>query len=763
MSAIVDLSRTEEPSSVRQAWLAGQREALEAALNDAPLEHSLHALVRTAIDWFGDGVRAAFFLADAEGATLHHVVGMPQEYAAAVEGFKIGPESLACGLATHTGRPVLTSDVTKEPLWAPWLWLANRFGYRACWSFPVHSATGTFVGSFAVYGREPRDATPLDLELAGLMTQSAAIIIARDNDAKVRRQAEDALRESRAALESELADSKLLQDVSVEMVQHGNLEALYEKILDAAVAIMRSDFASLQMFDPERGERGELRLLAFRGFKPEAAEFWTSVRIDSDTTCSMALRYRKRILVADVETCDFMAGTRDLAMSVHTGIRAVQTTPLLSRSGALVGMISTHWRQPHEPSERDLRLFDILVRQAADLIEVRESEERYRRLYHDIEQANRTKDEFLATLSHELRTPLNAILGWSLILRAGEMRPDVQKRALESVERNARAQAQLVDDLLDISRIISGKLSLKSEPVDLTSVVSSAVDAVRPVATGNRLRLHVEVERDAPLLVTGDANRLQQVVWNLLLNAIKFTPADGRVEVQLRRRQSSAELVIQDTGQGIDPVFLPHVFDRFRQADSTPARAHGGLGLGLALVRHLVEAHGGDVRADSRGVGQGATFTLTLPVRAVAQQAERSESPGAGAAEIAVCRGTRALVVDDHDDARELIRYVLEGHGVHVTTATSSGDALHLLQRERFDVLISDIGMPDQDGLSLIRAIRGLPAMPAHTIPAIAVTAYATLRERDEALNAGYNSHLAKPVEPDQLIAAVAAVSAARR
>src|SRR5262245_38986627 len=242
MAETTDLNRAQESFSIRQTWLTGQREALEAALNGAPLEKSLRALVRTATDWFGDGVRAAFYLADSEGATLHHVVGMPQDYAEAVDGFKIGPESLACGLATHTGLPVLTSDVTKDPLWAPWLWLAEKFHYHGCWSFPIHTATGTFIGTLAVYWPHPREATRLDLELAGLMTQSAAIIIARHTDAEVRRQAEDALRESRAALESELADSKLLQDVSVEMAHQGNLEALYEKLLDAAVAIMRSDF-----------------------------------------------------------------------------------------------------------------------------------------------------------------------------------------------------------------------------------------------------------------------------------------------------------------------------------------------------------------------------------------------------------------------------------------------------------------------------------------------------------------------------------------
>ena len=373
--------------------------------------------------------------------------------------------------------------------------------------------------------------------------------------------------------------------------------------------------------------------------------------------------------------------------------------------------------------------------------------------YAQVEHASRVKDEFLATLSHELRTPLNAILGWSQMLRAGAMQPEVQKRALDSLERNAKAQAQLVEELLDVSRIISGKLAIKEEAVSLPQVISSAIDTVKPAASAKRL--HVTANTDIAAVVTGDFDRLQQIVWNLLSNAVKFTPAGGRVDVELTTAGGRADIVVKDTGQGIDPAFMPYVFERFRQADSGTARLHGGLGLGLAIVRHLAEAHGGTVRAESEGAGLGATFIVSLPVRTGAvPEAVASMTESRGEPELA---GTRALIVDDEADARELMRYILETRGAQVATATSAGEALHLFTQQRFDILVADIGMPGQDGYSFIRAVRSLPESQGGRVPAIAVTAYASIREREHALEAGFNWHLSKPVEPDQLLAAVAA------
>jgi PAS domain S-box-containing protein len=369
----------------RESWLAGQREALAAALNDAPLAESLGILARTVTEQLGGPARAGFYLANAQGTALHHVVGMSAEYAEAVDGFEVGPDSLACGLATHTGQPVLTADVRKDPLWRPWLWMAEKFGYRACWSFPIHTRQRNFVGTLAIYWPEPYEATDEHCELASTLTQVAGIIIARHIDSEARKQTEKALRENQARLESELADTKLLQNISAELALEGNVDALYEKILSAAVKIMRSQYGSMQMFFPERGQNGELLLLAAHGFSPEATKFWKWVRADSGCTCGQVLRTADRVIAEDVESCDFMTGTPDREALLQAGIHAAQSTPLFSRSGVLVGMISTHWDRPHRPTDRDLSLLDILARQAADLIErkkneqkLREREERFR-------------------------------------------------------------------------------------------------------------------------------------------------------------------------------------------------------------------------------------------------------------------------------------------------------------------------------------------------------------------------------------------------
>jgi signal transduction histidine kinase/DNA-binding response OmpR family regulator len=370
-----------------------------------------------------------------------------------------------------------------------------------------------------------------------------------------------------------------------------------------------------------------------------------------------------------------------------------------------------------------------------------------------LQRTNRLKDEFLATLSHELRTPLNAVLGWTHMIRTGTLPNDMQKRAFDSIERNARAQAQLVDDLLDVSRIVSGKLQIARDRVDLKEVLNLAIETIHPTAVNKGVKLKFVAGGRAPAIVTGDADRLRQVAWNLLSNAVKFTPLGGSVRVELTRDRSHAVIVVRDTGQGIDAEFLPYVFDRFRQADGTPARRHGGLGLGLALVRHLTEAHGGTATAASAGLNQGAVFTLRLPLAAantrpvVQKRGDRRTT--------ALLERSRILVVDDEADARDLLRAILESEGATVDTTVSAGEALHRLQHEHFDLLLADLAMPDQDGLALIRALRALPGGP-RDIPAIAVTAYTSLRERELTLESGYGWHVPKPVDPEQLIASVA-------
>jgi PAS domain S-box-containing protein len=399
-----------------------------------------------------------------------------------------------------------------------------------------------------------------------------------------------------------------------------------------------------------------------------------------------------------------------------------------------------------------------------------ESEHRYRLLAESeklarqqAEQANRLKDEFLATVSHELRTPLTAMLGWVHMLRSADLGEEKRDQALETVERNARAQAKIIDDLLDVSRILAGKLRLEMESLELQAVVEQAIETAKPAALAREVRLQTAL--DSTIRVMGDPHRLGQVVWNLVSNAVKFTPAGGEVRVTLQGRGGHAEIEVTDTGEGISEEFLPYVFERFRQADGSTTRRQGGLGLGLSIVRHLVELHGGTVQAHSNGLGQGATFQVSLPLVAVQRQelTERRRDPGGskvglggGGAQLA---GVHLLVVDDEPDTRELLRTMLETCEARVTTAGSAGEALQRLQDSRPDVLISDIGMPGEDGYQLIERVRHLSAEQGGHIPAVALTAYSRAEDRTRVLLAGFNSHVPKPVEPMELLAVLVSLS----
>jgi PAS domain S-box-containing protein len=394
----------------------------------------------------------------------------------------------------------------------------------------------------------------------------------------------------------------------------------------------------------------------------------------------------------------------------------------------------------------------------------------------EAEEANRAKDEFLATLSHELRTPLNAILGWAKMMGDNRLDEDSRRRALETIQRNARIQAQLIDDILDVSRIISGKLKLEIRPIELASVVELAVASVLPAAEAKDIRLQRVLDYGKSM-VSGDPNRLQQVVWNLLSNAVKFTPKGGRVQIRLERVNSHVEIIVSDTGIGIPPKVLPFIFDRFRQADSATTRQHGGLGLGLAIVRHLVEMHGGTVEAESGGENQGSTFTVRLPLIALRSMEINSEA-GSAAGSAAAPRehptdsgrdvpfectpeleGLHVLVVDDEEDGRRLVATVLRQCGAQVTEANSAADGFKAVRDLRPDVLISDLGMPGEDGYSLIKKVRALPPEQGGQIPAAALTAYARVEDRMRVLRAGFQIHLPKPVEPAELVAVVASLS----
>jgi PAS domain S-box-containing protein len=679
-----------------------------------------------------------------------------------------------------------------------------------------------------------------------------------------RKRAEQTLREVQAQLESELKDTKLLQRMSAEIVHQENPHGLYEQILETAVAIMRSDFASMQMLYPERGQKGELRLLAFRGFNPEAAKFWEWVRADSSCTCGVALHTGARCVAADVETCEFMAGTADRETYLATGIRAVQSTPLVSRTGKLLGMISTHWRQPHQPPERDLRLLDVLARQAADLIErvraeqaLRESEERFRmladnmsqlawtcdtlgnctwynkrwldytglafedmkgwdwskvqhpdhldrvvervkqssatgefwedtfplrgkdgeyrwflsqavpirdengqircwfgtntdvteriRMEEALKEADRRKDEFLAVLAHELRNPLAPIRNSLHILRLTGQNDPASERVGEMMERQVNHMVRLVDDLLEVSRITRGKIELRRELVGVAAIVRGAVETSRPaiVAAGHQLALSIPPE---PLALDADPVRLTQVVANLLNNAAKYTEPGGQIWLTVRNEGDEVAISVRDTGLGIPPEMLARVFDLFTQVDRHTERAQGGLGIGLTLVKSLVELHGGRVDALSEGAGRGSEFVVHLPLASTITSADQ---PALDAGPSTTLPPRRVLVVDDNQDAADSVGMLLSLLGLDVHVVYNGPAALEAAASFKPAVVLMDIGMPGMDGYEVARRIRLQPE--TEDVILIALTGWGQEEDRQRSLSAGFDHHLIKPTNVSAL------------
>jgi PAS domain S-box-containing protein len=453
--------------------------------------------------------------------------------------------------------------------------------------------------------------------------------------------------------------------------------------------------------------------------------------------------------------------------AVREGLRGAFGFPILL-GGDVWGVIEFFSSEIREPDDELLMLATGMGGQIGQFNERRRAEEERSELFKreraaraEAEKANRLKDEFLATLSHELRTPLNAVIGWSRMLRSGRLDSDSSQHALEVIERNAWAQKQIIEDILDVSRVITGKLQLNLGPVDLISVVDTALDAVRPAMEAKEIKIDTIISANLRL-VSGDADRLQQVVWNVLSNAAKFTPAGGKVEISVGQTPTHVEIQVKDTGPGIDPNFLPHVFERFRQADGSTTRTHGGIGLGLAIVRHLVELHGGTIAVENREAESGAVFTIRLPLPSgelnAAALAEAASLRKESQSDQPSLEGLRILVVDDEIDALDLIGVELAQHGAKIVGVGSAEEALEALEQVEFDLLICDIGMPKTDGYALIRQIRKQEEGSARRIPAVALTAYARVQDRMQAIMSGFSTHVAKPVEANELITVVASL-----
>ena len=544
------------------------------------------------------------------------------------------------------------------------------------------------------------------------------------------------------------------------------LERTVAEVAETTSAELRGAFCAPRAVFAVLAEGDEhVRVIRVDGFDQDVLAPWRELPLAAPLPLVEAMRLAEPLYFEDGAA--LLARYPHLAAQRVAGDEALVVLPLVLERRALgsIGLIYDCPKRFSEDDRSELLALARVCAQAVDrayLFDVAQLERRR------AEEANRAKDEFLAVVSHELRTPLNAILGWAKMLNAGSLSEEQVRKATATIERNALAQAQLIDDLLDVSRIITGQMRVKVEPVDLPAVVEAAIDIVRPAADAKGVRLQHELDPGVGSLL-GDGDRLQQVFWNLLSNAVKFTPRDGRVVVRLRRRGSSFVVEVEDSGQGIPTEFLPQVFQRFRQHDASAARKTGGLGLGLAIVRHLVELHGGSVEVESEGLGKGSRLSVRLPINNAFRRdsgppplSERSPSPSAAPAlaGTGLLHGLRLLVVDDDADARDLVASVLLSYHAQVTAVGSAIEALERLQAERHHVIVSDIGMPVDDGYAMMERIRALPPEGGGRTPAIALTAYAHNADRAKALLAGFTAHVSKPIDPHELVELVASIAA---
>ena len=587
-------------------------------------------------------------------------------------------------------------------------------------------------------------------------------------DITVRKRAEKELREQTEIIET-------VNRLGLTLAGELDLHKLVQAVTDAATDISDARFGSF--FYNVLDERGESHLLyAFSGVPREAFAHFPMPR-DTDIFAP-TFKGEGTVLIPNVKRDPRYGKNSPYYSMPDLPVTSYMAVPIVSRTGEIYGGLFLGHPDEGVFTERAARIIEGVAAQATIAMdnarlyeamkrahaEAEQAAAEKERLYREARESSRLKDEFLANISHELRTPLTAILGWARMLRTGEFNRESTNKAFETIERNARAQAQLIDDLLDVSRIITGKLRIDVRPIAPNSFIEAAIEAVRPAAEAKGVQLQ-KIMDTGIASVAGDPVRLQQVIWNLLANAIKFTPRGGKVQIRLERVDSHVEIAVSDTGVGIAPEFLPHVFDRFRQADQRTTRQHGGMGLGLAIVRHLVELHGGTVKAESRGEGEGATFTVLLPVAPVYEVNHESARVHPAARDTLPnydcpdrLDGLKVLVVDDEPDTREILQFGLGQCGAQVIAASSVAEALAAISAAVPDLLISDIGMPGEDGYDLIKRVRTLPNESGGRVPAIALTAYARTEDRMQALRSGYQMHVPKPVELAELVTVAASL-----
>jgi PAS domain S-box-containing protein len=752
---------------------------------------------------------------------------LPAKCAHATRGMDARQELSCCSSAVVSQTATIVRDFADDlpkTRWPAFTAEMIALGLRGCFTTPIISAEKRVLGTFAIYYREPRHPSPRHLQLVDFVTGTVALAIGRKQADKALRKSEERHRQLLSLMPAavyscdangvltyyneraaqlwgrapQIGDTSERFCGSDQMILPDGMHLPHEQcpmavalrdghsFRDAEVNIRQPNgtiVPVLANIDPIRDEQGKVigainafndvsaikqaekaRRESERRFRMLADNMdqlaWTCDKLGNVTWYNqrwleytgMSFEEMKDWGWTKCHHPDHLDGViASVTRSRETGEIWEDTFPLRAKDGSYRWFLSR--ALPIRDANGEIVCWFGTNTDIEDLKQAREA----------AESANRVKDEFLATVSHELRTPLNAIMGWTHLLTRGELDEETSARGLETIARNASAQNQLISDLLDVSRIISGQLRFESGVVDLVPVIDAASETVRPVADSRGIVLQHELDRGAGL-VSGDGMRLQQIVWNLLSNAIKFTPSGGQITVRLKRENTSVVLSVSDTGEGISAEFLPYIFDRFRQAESTSRREHSGLGLGLAIVRHLVEAHGGTISAASKGIGKGATFTVTFPLLAVHEDAINAErafflTGSASATPGAILKGVRVLVIDDEEDARELLSIALTHSGAEVRTAGTVQAALDILNQWKPDVMVSDIAMPGEDGYDLIRKVRALESETGETIPALALTGYASAEDASRARVSGYQTHIAKPVTPSDLVVAVASLA----
>lgn len=729
---VTDRKRAEAALRERETWLAGQSEALEAALSGAPLEASLGILARTATDLLGQDVRAAFYLANYEGTALHHIVGMHPGYAEAIDGFPIGPESLSCGLAVHTGEPILTSDVRQEPLWADWLWLAEKFDFRGCWSMPIHTSTRKFTGSFAIYWREPRVATARDLEFITQVSQAAGIVISRHQEVEDRNRAQIAEQKQAERL-------RLLWEAAAVLLKADNPDTMLRGLLSKIGSHLGVD----TYFNFLVNEAGDgLRLASCEGISKETAQSIARLEF-GQAVCGTVALHRQPIVATHIQQSD----DPKVQLVKSFGIRSYACNPLLA-GDRLFGTLSFASRTRDEFDTDEVAFIETICHYATMAYE-------RLRLLNELREADSRKDEFLATLAHELRNPLAPVRNAVQVLRLKVDDHPELRWSREVIERQVDHLTRLIDDLLDISRITRNKLELRKQRVELNEIINGAVEASRPLIEQYGHVLTVGLPPTSVHL-SGDEVRLAQIFLNLINNAAKYTERGGNIWLSAETQGNEVVVSVKDTGMGIPAENLGRLFQMFYQVDHSLEKSRGGLGIGLSLVRQLVELHGGKVEARSDGLGRGSEFIVRLPLlveqRMPAQSLELNsngsvKSPGA----------RRILVVDDNRDSADSLTLLLQLAGNEVETAYDGVDGVEAAERLRPDVVLLDIGMPRMNGYDACRRIRSEPW--GKQMMLIALTGWGQEEDRRRTLESGFDVHIVKPVDPSHLMDLLASKS----